>query len=274
MGSSATLMIGDSGRAVERARAREGKQKDELCGAFCAAAAIEGVTGRRITQDAIAGAAATVLSGGAVPAVPPGETSRVDYLGRLPVAEDPATAGTSASGLVRAVQTVTGDDLAVVPLTGAWTVDAAGLLLEFAHDPDTAVILNVATRHLWPTHTNLLAVHAYLNGEAVDPGPSEWDVGHFILLLGSYTGSEGRLAVCADTYPSLGSGGMHLQPVEALAAGMNRDDDPATTGGALVVTTAGRGGSVRERATAAGLEVRAWNNGTPDADLPATSAAM
>lgn len=271
MGSSATLMIADSGRAVERARARERKQKDELCGAFCAAAAIEGITGRHITQDAIADAAATVLSGGAVPAVPPGETSRVDYLGPLPIADDPETAGTSASGLVRAVQAVAGDDLAVVPLTGAWTADAAGLLLDLAHEPDTAVILNVATRHLWPTHTNLLTVHAYLNGEAVDPGPSEWDVGHFILLLGSYIGSERRLAVCADTYPSLGAGGVHLQPLEALAAGMNRDDDPATSGGALVLTTVDRGDSVRERATSAGLDVRAWDNGTPDAGLAAAA---
>ncbi len=67
MNSTATLVISESGRAVQRARAHERKQKDELCGAFCAAVAIEAISGAHISQDAIAAAAATVLSGGGDP---------------------------------------------------------------------------------------------------------------------------------------------------------------------------------------------------------------
>lgn len=265
MDSTATLVISDSGRAVEHSRARERKQKDELCGAFCAAVAIEALTGAPISQDAIAQAAGTVLSGGAGPALPPGETSRLDYLAELPIADDPSTAGTSATGLERAVTTVGGSGVVAIPLTGTWTPDAVSLLVDLVQEPDTAVVLNVATRHLWSTHTDLLTTHSYLDGAAVSVPQSEWDVGHFILLIGSYVGSQRRLAVCGDTYPSLGSAGIHLQPLEALAAGMNRDDDPASTGGALVLTTSARSDSVRDQATARGLVLQAWDNGTPDA---------
>ncbi len=142
------------------------------------------------------------------------------------------------------------------------------LLVDVVQEPDTAVVLNVATRHLWSTHTDLLTAHSYLDGDAVHAPESEWDVGHFILLVGSYVGTQRRLAVCGDTYPSLGSSGTHLQPLEALAAGMNRDDDPASTGGALVLTTWARSASVRERAIAQGLVIQAWDNGTPDAGSP------
>ena len=268
MNSTATLSISESGRAVERARVHERKQKDELCGAFCAAVAIEAISGTRISQDAIATAAATVLSGGGDPGLPTGETSRVDYLGELPIAEDPATAGTSATGLVRAVNAFGVSQIVAVPLTGAWTPDGVALLVDLVQEPDTAVILNVATRHLWSTHADLLTAHAYLDGDAAAAPESEWDVGHFILLIGSYVGSRRRLAVCGDTYPSLGSGGTHLQPLEALAAGMNRDHDPVSTGGALVLTTSARSDSVRDRAIDRGLVVQAWDNGTPDAGSP------
>lgn len=268
MNSTATLLIAEPGRAVEQARSREQKQKDELCGAFCAAVAIEAISGVHLSQDALAQAAGTVLSGGADPALPPGETSRLDYLAEFPIADDPATAGTSATGLVRAVNTIGGDDIVAIPLTGTWTTEAVSLLIDLVQEPDTAVVLNVATRHLWPTHTDLLTAHAYLDGDPAPSLKSEWDVGHFILLIGSYVGRERRLAVCGDTYPTLGSGGTHLQPLEALAAGMNREDDPASTGGALVITAPARGESIRERARAGGLVVEPWDNGTPDAGAP------
>ncbi len=267
MDSDARLQITGTGAAAVRARAREGKQKDEFCGAFCAAVAIEAVSGLRVSQDAVAESAATVLSGGADPGLPPGESPRTDYLIQLALASDPATAGTSASGLVRAVGVVAGPVVAAVPLTGRWTATTVGLLLDLVGDPDTVVVLNAATRHLWPTHTDLLTWHRYLDGVPVEPGPCEWDVGHFILLVGSYVGSGRRLAVCADTYPSLGSAGIHLQPGEGLAAAMNRDDDPASTGGAIVLTTPAAAERVRERARAAGLDVSVWDNGTPDAAL-------
>jgi hypothetical protein len=64
----------------------------------------------------------------------------------------------------------------------------------------------------------------------------------------------------ADTYPSLGDGGVHMQPRERLATALERRDMPA--GGMLVVVAAEDAASVRAGARALGLREGIWDNGT------------
>ena len=64
----------------------------------------------------------------------------------------------------------------------------------------------------------------------------------------------------ADTYPSLGDGGVHLQPQERLAAAIERREMPA--GGVIVAAAAQDAPAVRASAAALGLIEELWDNGT------------
>ena len=80
----------------------------------------------------------------------------------------------------------------------------AGLVLD---DGDAVAILNVATRYPWHSHPGLPDVLGYLDGAEVRPAASEWQVGHYVAIVGSLTGSHRQLLMCVDTYPSLGAQG-------------------------------------------------------------------
>ena len=90
--------------------------------------------------------------------------------------------------------------------------------------------------------------------------PPDWDVGHFACVVGRVSGPGGSLYGVADTYPSLGADGVHLQPRERLAAAIERRDMPA--GGVLVVIDAEDAPAVRAGADALGLVEGIWDNGT------------
>ncbi len=79
-------------------------------------------------------------------------------------------------------------------------------------------------------------------------------------MIGRVRGPGGSLYGVADTYPSLGAGGVHLQPQEGLAAAIERRDMPA--GGMLVVAFAQDGPALRSGAEALGLVEGVWDNGT------------
>jgi hypothetical protein len=79
-------------------------------------------------------------------------------------------------------------------------------------------------------------------------------------------GPGGDLYCLADTYPALGDAGVHVQPQERLAAGLERRDMPA--GGMLVVTAAEDAATVRIGAEALGLIEGIWDNGTVTVEPP------
>jgi hypothetical protein len=248
---------------------RERQQKDELCGAFWAAVAVTALTGRTVEQDDAAVAAGTLLSagGGSLNDLPPGAVSRTDYIREITTTADTLLAGTSPQGLVRAIRSVSGGTLTAVPIRGPWREKSVEALADFVLDGGEAVaILNVATRYLWRSHLSLLDVTAYLDGgDDTYPG-SEWDVGHYVAMVGSLAaGAESgrRLLLCADTYPSLGAEGLHRQPASRLAAGLNRDG-AVTSGGVIVVVPSERAASVESWAAEAGVAIDYWNNGVPD----------
>src|ERR1700749_2474814 len=95
--------------------AAELPQKNELCGAFWGTLALRlaGIASSAdpVDQDAVGALAGSVLAEAAAEALPPGETGRADYRITCPTIYDSAQAGTSASGLVRALRELAGDVL-------------------------------------------------------------------------------------------------------------------------------------------------------------------
>ena len=274
MTGSYSLHVPDVARRVLASQARERQQKDEFCGPFWVVAAVAALTGRVLTQDDAALAAGSLLTegGGRLADLPPGAASRADYLRPVPTTQDTTLAGTSPQGIVRAISELSAGQVTAVPLCGRWTESLLNAIAALVLDAGDAVaILNVATRYLWHSHPGLPDVLGYLDGTDVHPAAPEWDVGHYVAITGSLTGSQRQLLLCADTYPSLGTSGVHLQPAGCLAAALNRDGSE-TSGGVIVAVAANRAAELEAWALGQGLAVGFWDNGAPDTE-PLAGAA-
>ena len=255
-------------RALLAIHARELPQRDDLCGAFCGAlalraAGIDDHEGEPVDQDAVALAAGSIVSalsdGGALPL---GERGRRDYRLSLPRVEDSSVSGTTVAGLLSAVTRLSSGKLAAIPYTGPWTAVTLGGLFEVvaALERPVTLVANFATHHLWGSHPAVDQLLDYLfDGQQAGP-PPDWDVGHFACLIGRVRGPGGNLYGVADTYPTLGSGGIHLQPQDRLAAALERRDMPA--GGMIVIAFAEDAPTVRSGARALDLVEGPWDNGT------------
>jgi hypothetical protein len=257
--------------------AAELPQKDDLCGAFCAALALRAAdvrtaAGGEVTQDDVAIlAGTTVFTGDHAGSLPPGETGRRDYVLDIPRAEDEPTSGTAATGVARAIEELAGDRLSAVGAAGDWSADGLAALLETmttSAEP-CAVVANVGTRFFWGSRPTFVSLLRYLDDCDAERGPAaDWDAGHFVLILGVVAGRRGRLAIVADTYRSLGTHGVHLQPLERLALALER---PAMTeGGLLFVIPPRQAETVEAAIMEAGLAVRLWDNGSLDAHATRT----
>lgn len=258
-------------RAAELARlhAEELPQKDELCGAFSTLltlrlAGIGSADGGPFDQDTVGHAAGSVLGPEHYDEdLPPGEPGRKDYRLEHPRAA-PEIAGTSAGGLVRAVAELSAGRRSALGLTGPWTVDTVERLLETARaEPDAALVLNVGTRFFWGSRPSPAELLAYLETGDASAGPEpDWAVGHFVGCLGVLQGARGRLVIISDTYATLGLRGMHLQPIERVAAALAREG--MTPGGALLMVPGARRDAVSSTLVRAGLELGVWDNGSLD----------
>jgi hypothetical protein len=266
-----TLLPG--ARRLLALHARELPQRDDLCGAFCGAlalraAGIEEHDGAPVDQDAVAAAAGSSVSALADAGhLPAGEQGRRDYRLSLPFVDDPAVSGTTAAGVVGAVQELSGGRLAAIPYSGPWTPSTLGGLFDLAAAAPhpAALVANLATRHLWGGHARVDQLLDYVLEGALDGPPPDWDVGHFVCVVGRVRGPRGSLYGVADTYPSLGSAGIHLQPQERLALAIERRDMPA--GGMIVVASAEDAPAVRTGAGSLGLVEGLWDNGTRVAEM-------
>jgi Family of unknown function (DUF6885) len=246
--------------------AAELPQKDELCGAFCALLALRtaNVAGALADQDAVAALAHTrITAGGEIEPLPPGEPGRRDYRVALETVADAALSGTAVGGLVRAVEGLSDGASVAIGLRGPWTAEAVLDLLELGARLERPVttIANVATGELWGARSEPATWLRYLSTGTPEGPPPDWDVGHFVCLLGAVRGPAGTLVVVADTYPSLGWRGVHLQPIERVAAALERPG--RAPGGVLVVVDVADAPEARRVAQAAGLAEGLWDNGTP-----------
>jgi hypothetical protein len=263
-----TLLPG--ARELLEAHARELPQRDDLCGAFCGALALRagGIAtapdgGEPIDQDTVARAAGSVVGMHTDPAILPfDEPGRRDYRLALPCVADSSVSGTTAAGLAGAVQELAGGRLVAIPFGGPWTAETLDGLFDLsaALERPVTLLANLHTRHLWGSHPRADQLLAYLlDGDPAGPQP-DWDVGHFVCIVARVSGPGGSLYGVVDTYPSLGVGGVHVQPRERLAAAIERRDMPA--GGVLVVIDAEDAPAVRAGAAALGLLEGIWDNGT------------
>jgi hypothetical protein len=259
-------------RALLARHARELPQRDDLCGAFCGALALNAAglersaDGDPLDQDAVALAAGSIVSlsrGRAGSShLPAGETGRRDYRLAIPTIDDPDISGTTAAGVAEAIGELSAGALAAIPFAGPWTPATLHGIFDLAAGLDHPVTLvaNLATHHLWGGHPTAAQLLDYLFDGELDGPPPDWDVGHFACVVARTSGPGGHLYALADTYPALGDHGVHLQPEERLAAAIARPDKPA--GGVIAVTTAEDAARVRDGAAALGLRESLWDNGT------------
>jgi hypothetical protein len=256
-------------RALLDRHARELPQRDDLCGAFCGALALNAAgleqtpAGEPLDQDAVALAAGSIVSLARDPdTLPMGETGRRDYRLAIPTIEDPDISGTTAAGVAEAIPELSAGAVQALTYAGPWTATTLRGFFDAALRLERPVTLvaNLATHHLWggrPTPAQMLA---YLYDGALDGPPPDWDVGHFACIVARTGGPSGRLYAVADTYPALGDHGVHLQPEELLAAAIARPDKPA--GGVIAAVAPADAAALRAAAAALGLEERLWDNGT------------
>jgi hypothetical protein len=170
--------------------------------------------------------------------------------------------GTNAPGLVRAIEELSRGRLAALPYAGPWSVETVTALVDSALELErpATLVANVATRHFWGAGASLAEMLDYLMDGDIEGPPPDWDVGHFTCIAGRVCGPAGALYAIVDTYPSLGTRGVHTQPQERLALALRRPD--MAPGGVIAVVDAADATRVRERALAAGLREGVWDNGS------------
>jgi hypothetical protein len=267
-----TLLPG--ARRLLALHAQELPQRDDLCGAFCGALALgaAGVgerTGAILDQDAVAVAAGSVISPVRdAGTLPHGESGRRDYRLPIPEIEDSDLSGTTAAGVRDAIDELSGGELTAMPYAGPWnSATLAGLFeLSAALARPSSLIANFATHHLWGAGASADQLLGYLLDGEQDGPPPDWRVGHFACVFARALGPCGALYAIADTYPSLGNRGVHMQPQERLAAALERADMPA--GGMLAVVSVEDAKTVRAGAAELGLDEQIWDNGTIVAERP------
>ena len=247
-------------------------QKDELCGPFWGTLALRlfgqatTLRGDAIDQDAVALEAGTVLSPPPrLDSLPPGEPGRTDYRLVLPTDATSATSGSSVAGVARAVHTLSGGAVRAIPIAGPWDRQAVLTVIGIAGAvPGVCLIMaNISTALLWGSRPSPSQLIAYLRtGDPSGGPPPDWDVGHFVALLGIVGGERGILVVTADTYGSLGWNGIHLQPIEHVSSGLDRGG--TNSGGILLFVGADPATTVAAELTKARFTLEMWDNGSVD----------
>lgn len=242
--------------------AAELPQKDELCGCFWAALALRLHGEGPLEQDDVAlVAGSAITSHGHQHVLPFGQAGRNDFRAELPLTDDDDASGTSAHGVVRAIQELSSERLAALPVPEPGIPELRALLRAASEGTaPVAVLANVQTGAFWGSRPTAAQLAAYLERGDLAAGPAaDWSVGHFVGLVGLAEGRAGALVTVADTYPVFGLGGVHLQPVETVVAAL-------AGRGVIVVAEPASATRVAEAAGGAG---ELWDNGSP---IPAAAS--
>ncbi|MGF1520928.1 MAG: hypothetical protein ACFBSF_01235 [Leptolyngbyaceae cyanobacterium] len=245
-----------------------GQQPDNLCGPYWISLLLQVYGELSLSAVDVAIAANTVLPnhGDAADWVPSGARPRQGPgYDRIPTCSDRAMCGTSATGLIRATEHLSQGHFCLLPLQiEDWLTGLRELLALCLAHPDWQVIpiLNVHTRHFWGSQLTPLELFTYLETGQLIPPPTDWNVGHFALLVGQVRGQAASLYVVLDTYPHFGENGLHRQPADALVRSLQRPHDK-TQGGVLLFMKAEVQSQVRAILEATGFQITAWDNGSP-----------
>ena len=264
---------------LARLHAEELPQKDELCGAFqtlltLRLAGIQASGDEPLDQDTVGRAAGSFLApAGHVEELPPGEHRAAGlpprasprrrrgrgHVGRRPRAR-------SRRALVGSARR-TRPEGAVVRRDRRARSSSSLPPRRTRRSCSTSVPASSGARD--PRSPSSLA---YLeSGDAAAGPPPDWTVGHFVGCLGTLRGARGTLVIINDTYATLGLRGVHLQPIERVAAALERKG--MTPGGALLMLPGERRDAVSSSLTRAGIELGVWDNGSLDARQPPAADA-
>jgi Family of unknown function (DUF6885) len=206
-------------------------------------------------------AGSKLAEGDPSPWLPPGETSRADYRAHLPVVSADRS-GTSVPGLVRAAETIGGDSLTAVPISGPWTERSVGALFQIAAvDPAAVLLANVQTGAFFGSRVSFPELIEAAYGHPSELPGADWDVGHFVNPMLYLEGPHQDLILIRDTYPSLGIRGHHWQTASSLSSALARSD--GRQGGVLVLCSPTARAAIEAGASRAGLRVDTWDNGSP-----------
>ncbi|MBC7970201.1 MAG: hypothetical protein H7Z11_08765 [Verrucomicrobia bacterium] len=241
-----------------------GQQHDNLCGPYWIAMLLRSRGFHQLTSEQVAQCAGSVLPiGDPKTWLPKTASSRQDYSVALPVAAGLGDAGTSAQGLIAAVSTLSDGAYTLVPIQTEWSAARIEVMLDLCRQPawNAIPLCNLRTDHLWGASLAVSDTIAYLNGEIITPPPPDWNVGHFLALAGMVEGHARSLILTCDTYPNFGWQGYHLQPADAIAQSLNRDD--GNGGGILLFVATQHKDSVEQQATEQGFAIDVWDNGSP-----------
>jgi hypothetical protein len=240
------------------------QQKDNLCGAFCAARVLAGFgverwDGEAVDEDLLALRAGSLLPDDPSGSLPPGAASRADY--RYELATVPAErCGTAAGPLAETIERASAGALRAVPVRGAWSAERVEGLVDGAAGHGARLVANLRTGAFWGSRPPLEALLAELAGRPGEGPPADWDVGHFCELAMLVRGPGGALVLVHDTYPGFGWDGHHLQPPRGVAAALERGD--GREGGVLAVVPTAGAAAIEALAGGLGLDVGIWDNGT------------
>lgn len=80
--------------------------------------------------------------------------------------------------------------------------------------------------------------------------------------MGWAQGGKNKLAICADTYRSIGWAGMHFQPLDRITHSLSRDDSEFSVG-AFIVIKPSHDGIIQNLVAQLKLHCDLWDNGTP-----------
>jgi hypothetical protein len=264
--------IGDFA-AVHAVRDAAVNQRDNLCGCFWAWVALRAFDGSDLVDEEPA-----ALAAGCV--VPVGETDPAfslpwrgagviaswPYRLPLPTSADEGAIGTSAHGVVRAVEVLSEGRLAVLAYRATeWTTalveELVGTLVGLGSMP-LLPVLNVATEHFIGSTIDSAAVFAHLlHGAPLPVVEPDWRVGHFCSLAGVLRGPAAGLVVVRDTYRAMGWRGHHVQTCATLAAALERNGTGA--GGMLLITPSTLVDVVRAAMDRVDVVNELWDNGSP-----------
>jgi len=238
---------------------RAGQQLDDLCAVHWGSILLT-VDGFPVDPEELAVHARTLL-----PPIDPNVGPGVGRSSRLlPVAVRPEEAGTSLEGLMAAVANCSDGSRVLVPLRTDWSGERVMEVLHLCRthpDWQAAPLANVQTGSLWGSRLSLGGFVSWLAGDHVEAPPPDWDVGHFVSIAGTVEGSARTLLIVRDSYPQFGWDGHHLQPPEAMAAALRRDD--GREGGIVLYLAASVRADVERAAKEGGFDVAIWDNGTP-----------
>ena len=245
------------------------------------------------TEDALAHLAGVVIedyevepSAQVARRVAAGELTEADALHdfgdvwyRYPVrsSSDPASSGTSPTGVARAIAIGTDGALGSVPIPGRdadgrpqLTPERWDALLELIEANletwSLHVIFNYESDQLLKPESPEYRSEALRRPEAAETLPrDDWNVGHFAGLAGMWRRPWGdRWIVLFDTYKERGFDGYQPQPAELMRRALIREDGRG--GGLLLVLPRKHVVAGLDAVGLLGLAAGMWDNGSPDPD--------